>query len=105
MRAAILAHFHTNHWLQVAHILEDLPVAIVDAVLTVKAMLEDLALRVQLVDNRVGVAALVVREDGHLAKLGDLEQEFAQVRPLVYVDAAGPVLFILRVKMTREDYS
>ena len=73
LRAAILAHFHTNHWLQVAHILEDLAVANVDAVLAVKAMLEDLALRVQLVDNRVGVAALVVREDGYLAKLGDLE--------------------------------
>ena len=105
MCAAILADFHTNNWLQLAHILEDLAVAIVDAVLAVKAMLEDLALRVQLVNNRVGVAALVVREYRHLAKLGDLKQKFAQVRPLVDVDAAGPVLFILRAKMTRGDYS
>ena len=64
-----MTRFYANNWLQVAHILEDLAVTVVDAVLAVEAMFKDLALRVQLVDDWIGVAALVVREDGNLTKL------------------------------------
>ena len=64
-----------DKWLQFSHVLQNLAVAIVDAVLAVEAVLEDFALGVEFVDYGVGVAALVVREDGDLAELGHLEEE------------------------------
>ena len=66
-----------DKWLQFSHVLQNLPVAIVDAVLAVEAVLEDFALGVEFVDDGVRVAPLVVREDGDLAQLSDLEQELA----------------------------
>lgn len=74
------------------HVFEDLPVAIAHAVLAVVPLFENLAIRVQLVDDWVRVALLVVREHRDLAKLGDFQQEFSQVRTLVNVDILFEVL-------------
>ena len=49
--------------LEHAHIFQDVAVGVFDAVLAVEALLAQLPLRVQLVENRVRVAPLVVRED------------------------------------------
>lgn len=45
--------------------------------LAVEPVLDDLALWVQLVNDRVRVAALMVREHADLAQLGRFEQELA----------------------------
>ena len=101
MQASILTYCF-DMWLQIAHVLEDLAFAIVDTLLAVEAMLEDFALGVQLVNDWVGVASLVVCENGHLSELGHLKEEFSQVRSLVDIDATRSVLFILWLVIDRK---
>ena len=64
---------------------------------TIEAILEDFALWVQFVKDRISVVALVVRENRYLPQLGHLLEKFSEVWPLidVYVPAK---LLILRTK-------
>lgn len=83
-----------DEWLQVTHILKNLTIAIVDAVLAVEAMFENFALGVELIYDWVSVTALMVREYRDLAQLRHFQKKFPQVGPLVDIDATSTILFI-----------
>ena len=63
--------------------------------LTVEAVLEQLALRVESIDDRLGIASLLLCEHSQLAELGSLQKEFLQIWSLVDVDVPTIVLVLL----------
>ena len=75
-----------HHWLKDTHVLQDLPVSIVDAVLAVEAVLDQLAIGIDLVNDRVGIVTHVMCEDRYLAQLREFHQEFPQIGPFENID-------------------
>ena len=61
---------------------------------TIEAVLEDFALGVKFIKDRIGVVALVVCEDRYLSKLGGFLEKFSEVWPLVNVNVPAKLLIL-----------
>ena len=57
-------------------------------------MLEDLLLRVKLVNYGLGIASLVLSEHAHCAELADLGQKFLQMGSFVHIDVTSIFLIL-----------
>ena len=88
--------FLCDEALKDTHVLENLPLTVADAVLTVEPMLEDALVRIQGVDDRIGIALFVLSEDWDVSQLSNFEEELTEVWPLVDVDMASEV-FVLYI--------